>query len=75
MYQNPPRPPQKVLPTMYDLPSELVGETGLPDEFHIFQLMLMGNGYQQLVNVQCKKVNLWNKNDNAQSKNTTVQSD
>ncbi|GET37594.1 Uma2 family endonuclease [Microseira wollei] len=25
------------MPTMYDLPSELVGETGLPDEFHRIQ--------------------------------------
>jgi len=38
MYQtNPPRPPSETLPTMYDLPSELVGESGLPDEFHRIQ--------------------------------------
>ncbi len=28
---------QKNLPTMYDLPSEHVGEPGLPDEFHCWQ--------------------------------------
>ncbi|MGB5970136.1 MAG: Uma2 family endonuclease [Spirulinaceae cyanobacterium] len=38
MYQpKPPRPPQEVLPTMYDLPSEEIGESGLPDEFHRLQ--------------------------------------
>ncbi|KYC39081.1 hypothetical protein WA1_34410 [Scytonema hofmannii PCC 7110] len=46
MYQNPPCPPQKILPTMYDLPSELVGETGLPDEFHIFQPRLLSETCQ-----------------------------
>ena len=33
----PPQPPQEVLPTMYDLPSEEIGESGLPDEFHRLQ--------------------------------------
>jgi hypothetical protein len=38
MYQtNPPRPPSETMPTMYDLPSELIGESGLPDEFHRIQ--------------------------------------
>jgi Uma2 family endonuclease len=32
-----PRSPKETMPTMYDLPSELVGETGLPDEFHRIQ--------------------------------------
>ena len=42
MYQtNPPRPPQEVLPTMYDLPSEDPEEPGLPDEFHEFQPQLL----------------------------------
>ncbi|MGH1397187.1 MAG: Uma2 family endonuclease [Trichormus sp.] len=42
MYQtNPPRPPQETMPTMYDLPSELVGESGLPDEFHCIQADLL----------------------------------
>ena len=27
--------------TMYDLPSELVGESGLPDEFHCMQAALL----------------------------------
>ncbi|MBW4630640.1 MAG: Uma2 family endonuclease [Iphinoe sp. HA4291-MV1] len=47
MYQtDPPRPPQEVLPTMYDLPSELVEESGLPDEFHIFQPRLLSETCQ-----------------------------
>ena len=42
MYQtDPPRPVKEVLPTMYDLPSEEVGDPGLPDEFHIFQPQLL----------------------------------
>jgi Uma2 family endonuclease len=39
--QNPPRPPQETMPTMYDLPSELIGESGLPDEFHCIQADLL----------------------------------
>jgi Uma2 family endonuclease len=34
------------LPTMYDLPSEEVGEPGLPDEFHRIQADLMDKTYQ-----------------------------
>jgi Uma2 family endonuclease len=32
-----PRPASETLPTMYDLPSEHVGDAGLPDEFHRIQ--------------------------------------
>ncbi|AKG22112.1 Uma2 family endonuclease [Calothrix sp. 336/3] len=47
MYQPiPPRPPWETLPTMYDLPSELIGESGLPDEFHIFQPRLLNETCQ-----------------------------
>jgi Uma2 family endonuclease len=47
MYQtNPPRPPQEVLPTMYDLPSEDPEEPGLPDEFHIFQPQLLRDTFR-----------------------------
>lgn len=38
---QPPRPPRETLPTMYDLPSEMVGEPGLPDEFHDLQPQLL----------------------------------
>jgi Uma2 family endonuclease len=38
---NPPLPPEKTLPTMYDLPSEDPQESGLPDEFHEFQPQLL----------------------------------
>jgi len=42
MYQpDPPCPPQENMPTMYDLPSELIGESGLPDEFHCIQADLL----------------------------------
>ncbi len=42
MVQNsPPLPPQEVLPTMYDLPSENPEEPGLPDEFHLLQPELL----------------------------------
>lgn len=42
MYQiNPPRPPKEVLPTMYSLPSEEVGDPGCSSEFHIFQPQLL----------------------------------
>ena len=34
------------LPTMYDLPSEEVGESGLPDIFHIFQSQLLRETFQ-----------------------------
>lgn len=36
-----PPPPEAVLPTMYDLPSEDPEEPGLPDEFHAFQPQLL----------------------------------
>jgi Uma2 family endonuclease len=42
MYQPiDPRSPLETMPTMYDLPSELVGESGLPDEFHLIQAALL----------------------------------
>ena len=37
MSQSSPAPYQSVLPTMYDVPSEEVGDAGLPDEFHRVQ--------------------------------------
>jgi len=47
MYQPiPPSPPQETMPTMYDLPSELVGESGLPDEFHCIQADLLSETCQ-----------------------------
>ncbi|RUS95251.1 hypothetical protein DSM106972_091280 [Dulcicalothrix desertica PCC 7102] len=42
MFQtDPPRSAKEVLPTMYDLPSELLEEPGLPDQFHIWQPRLL----------------------------------
>lgn len=37
---DPPRSPRETLPTMYDLPSENGEESGLPDEFHLWQAEL-----------------------------------
>ena len=41
---DPPRPPQEVLPTMYDLPSEDPEEPGLPDD-HDFQPQLLRESF------------------------------
>lgn len=38
---DPPRPPKETLPTMYDLPSEDPEDSGLPDEFHLWQPQLL----------------------------------
>ena len=39
-------PPQKHLPTMYDLPSEGPEESGLPDDFHYYQPQLLRETFQ-----------------------------
>jgi Uma2 family endonuclease len=47
MYQtDPPLPPKETLPTMYDLPSEDPAESGLPDQFHIFQPRLLDETFR-----------------------------
>ena len=47
MYQsNPPPSPKETLPTMYDLPSEYIGDPGLPDTFHYFQAELLNNTFK-----------------------------
>jgi Uma2 family endonuclease len=38
---NPPQNNRENLPTMYDLPSENLEESGLPDEFHFLQPLLL----------------------------------
>jgi Uma2 family endonuclease len=38
---DPPLPARESLPTMYDLPSEEVGDPGMPDEFHALQAFLL----------------------------------
>jgi Uma2 family endonuclease len=43
---HPPLSPRLTLPTMYDLPSEEPGETGLPDEFHALQAELLRTTFQ-----------------------------
>lgn len=38
---HPPLPPHQTLPTMYDLPTENPEESGLPDDFHFLQPLLL----------------------------------
>jgi Uma2 family endonuclease len=46
MYQtDPPLSAKEVLPTMYDLPSEYIEDSGLPDEFHILQPRLLSDTF------------------------------
>ena len=45
---DPPHPARETLPTMYDLPSEEVGESGMPDEFHFRQASLLWETFQPL---------------------------
>ena len=33
--------PREQLPTMYDLPSEEIGDAGLPDQYHLWQAELL----------------------------------
>lgn len=40
-YTEEPLPPSQVLPTMYDLPDEEVGQSGMPDIFHVWQARLL----------------------------------
>jgi Uma2 family endonuclease len=47
MYQHhPPPSPADTLPTMYDLPSEDLEDSGLPDQFHEFQPRLLRETYR-----------------------------
>lgn len=47
MYQiSPNLSPRQALPTMYDLPSEEIGDPGLPDEFHILQPELLRDTFR-----------------------------
>jgi Uma2 family endonuclease len=47
MYQqrNPPLPPKETLPTMYDLPSEEVEDSGMSDQYHLWQANLLGETF------------------------------
>jgi len=38
---DPPRLAREALPTMYDLPSEEIGDPGMPDQFHVHQATLL----------------------------------
>ncbi|MFY9223687.1 MAG: Uma2 family endonuclease [Blastocatellia bacterium] len=41
-----PLSPRETLPTMYDLPSEEIGDSGVPDEFHVIQPYLLKETFQ-----------------------------
>ncbi|MEP7336639.1 MAG: Uma2 family endonuclease [Acidobacteriota bacterium] len=43
---NPPRLARENLPTMYDLPSEEIGDAGMPDEFHAPQAYLLDQTFR-----------------------------
>lgn len=42
---DPPRPARETLPTMYDLPSEEIGDPGMPDEYHVHQATLLNETF------------------------------
>ena len=39
-------PTRKTLPTMYDLPSEEIGDAGMPDEYHVHQAILLNETFK-----------------------------
>jgi Uma2 family endonuclease len=41
-----PLSPREALPTMYDLPSEEIGGSGMPDEYHALQAVLLSETFQ-----------------------------
>lgn len=43
---DPPRPARETLPTMYDLPSEEIGDPGMPDEYHVRQAILLDQTFR-----------------------------
>ncbi len=42
---DPPRPARETLPTMYDLPSEEIGDAGMPDEYHVQRATLLNETF------------------------------
>jgi len=46
---DPPRPARETLPTMYDLPSEEIGDAGMPDEYHVRQAILLDQTFRPSV--------------------------
>src|SRR5215210_520182 len=52
LQSNSPRPARESLPpwpTMYDLPSEEIGDPGMPDEFHFCQASLLNETFRPTV--------------------------
>ncbi|MEP7336637.1 MAG: Uma2 family endonuclease [Acidobacteriota bacterium] len=46
-HETPPKmPARETLPTMYDLPSEEIGDPGMPDEFHFHQASLLDETFR-----------------------------
>ena len=45
-YTAEPLPPKELLPTMYDLPDEEIGQSGMPDIFHVWQGRLLDETFR-----------------------------
>jgi Uma2 family endonuclease len=45
-YIEEPLPPKETMPTMYDLPDEEVGQSGMPDIFHVWQARLLDETFR-----------------------------
>ncbi len=45
-YVEAPLPPKETMPTMYDLPDEEVGQSGMPDIFHVWQARLLDETFR-----------------------------
>lgn len=45
-YIEEPLPPKESMPTMYDLPDEEVGQSGMPDTFHLWQARLLDETFR-----------------------------
>jgi Uma2 family endonuclease len=45
-YIEEPLPPKELLPTMYDLPDEEIGQSGMPDIFHVWQGRLLDETFR-----------------------------
>ncbi len=43
---DPPHPARETLPTMYDLPSEEIGDPGMPDQYHVRQSNLLDQTFR-----------------------------
>lgn len=45
-YVEEPLPPKETMPTMYDLPDEEIGQSGMSDIFHVWQPRLLDETFR-----------------------------